>query len=125
MIDRVWIEGTALAGFDPTQDSATVTVKTEDGHLWAAEFVTLPYLAHQMKVSRDMAMSMSPVAAPTPFAAIESPHVIVENLNQDTIEDAIDNMMTLGSFESVFALQVEEAEIEPELHADSHEEHYG
>jgi len=36
--------------------------------------------------------------------AIETPHVIVENLSQDTIEDTIDNLMTLGVFESVFAL---------------------
>jgi len=30
--------------------------------------------------------------------------VIVDTLDQDTIEDTIDNLMTLGVFESVFTL---------------------
>jgi hypothetical protein len=38
------------------------------------------------------------------FVALETPHVIVEDLLPDTIEDTIDNLMTLGTFESVFIL---------------------
>ena len=41
--------------------------------------------------------------APTPFLALETPHVIVEMLTDDIIEDVIDNLMALGVFESVFA----------------------
>ena len=45
---------------------------------------------------------------PVSFAVIETPHVFVENLMPDTIEDTIDNLMALGIFESVFVLHLEE-----------------
>lgn len=101
MIKHVWIEPIEAESFNPYQDSADVLVETEDELMWSAAFVTVPYLQRQMFLSRDVAQdvaSMSPVR----FVALETPHVIVEDLLPDTIEDTVDNLMTLGIFESVF-----------------------
>ena len=45
-----------------------------------------------------------PDALPVRYAVLETPHVVVENLERDTIEDTIDNLFTLDMFESVFTL---------------------
>lgn len=103
MIKRIWIEQTNEEGFDPQRDSADVLVETEDGLMWSASFVTIPFLQRQMETSRDVANDVNNMP-PVRFVAIETPHVIVEDLSQDTIEDTIDNLMTLGIFEGVFTL---------------------
>ncbi len=108
MIKRVWVEQNEGKAFNPKRDSADVLVETDDGLLWTASFVTIPYLQRQMELSRDVANDVSNMP-PVRFIAIETPHVIVDDLTQDTIEDTIDNLMTLGIFESVFALYSEEA----------------
>jgi hypothetical protein len=107
MIKRVWIDQTSDESFDPVCDNADVLVETEDGLMWSASFVTIPYLQRQMELSRDVATDVG-YMPPVRFIAIETPHVVVESLSQDTIEDTIDNLMTLGIFESVFALYSEE-----------------
>jgi len=56
-----------------------------------------------MQASREVAHDIANMP-PVRFVAIETPHVIVDTLDQDTIEDTIDNLMTLGVFESVFTL---------------------
>jgi hypothetical protein len=106
MIKRVWIDTDQGESFDPRLDSADVLVETEDELMWSASFVTIPYLQRQMELSRDVANGVNSML-PVRFVAIETPHVIVEDLSQDTIEDIIDNLMTLGVFESVFVLYTE------------------
>lgn len=108
MLKRVWIEQQGEIGFDPHQDSADVVVELEDGQLWSAAFVTIPYLQRQMLLSGEVAAGISPNMSPVRFVALETPHVIVENLLPDTIEDTVDNLMTLGIFESVFFLYQDE-----------------
>ncbi len=103
MIRHIWIEQQGAVGFDALRDSTDVIVETDDGLLWTASFVTVPYLQRQMETSREVARDIHNMP-PVRFVAIETPHVIVDRLDQDTIEDTIDNMMTLGVFESVFAL---------------------
>ena len=107
MIKRVWIEQNEGKAFNPTRDSADVLVETDDEFLWTASFVTIPYLQRQMELSRDVAKDVKNMPQ-VRFIAIETPHVIVDDLSQDTIEDTIDNLMTLGVFESVFTLYSEE-----------------
>ena len=106
MIKRVWIELQGTTGFDPLRDSTDVLVETEDGEIWSASFVTIPYLQRQMQTSREVARDIANMP-PVRFVAIETPHVIVDMLDRDTIEDTIDNMMTLGVFESVFTLHAD------------------
>lgn len=101
MINNVWIERQQDAGFDPQNDMTDVVVELEDGALWAASFATIPYLQRQMFFSREVAID-TPNAPPVRFVALETPHVVVENLLTDTIEDTIDNLLALGTFESVF-----------------------
>ena len=103
MIRHIWIEQRNVEGFDPHKDITDVLVETEDDLLWTASFVTIPYLQRQMALSREVAAG-EPNMPPVPFVALETPHVIVENLLSDTIEDTVDNLMTLGIFESVFTL---------------------
>ncbi|MBN1202924.1 MAG: hypothetical protein JXJ20_13830 [Anaerolineae bacterium] len=103
LLKRVWIEPEPEVGFNPCTDSADVLVEMEDQRLWQARFVTLPHLQEEMQLSLDVAREHRRALAPIAFLALETPHVIVENLNQDTIEDVVDNLMALGVFESVFA----------------------
>lgn len=106
MIKHIWIERQDEQSFDPYHDSADVIVETEDGLLWSAAFVTIPFIQRQMLLSRDITRGVRHMAA-IRFTAMETPHVIVENLLPDTIEDTIDNLMTLGTFESVFMVYSE------------------
>jgi len=103
MINRVWIDREEGVRFDPHQDNADVFVELEDGQVWAASFVTIPYLQRQMKLNRDVVNTLEANMVPVSFVGIETPHVIIEDLLPDTIEDTIDNLMTLGTFEIVFA----------------------
>jgi len=103
LIKRVWIEPETIVGFDPKTDSADVLVEMEDNKMWQAHFVTLAHLQEEMQLSLEVAREHNKSLAPTPFLALETPHVIVEMLTDDIIEDVIDNLMALGVFESVFA----------------------
>jgi hypothetical protein len=103
MIKHIWIEQQNVDGFDPLRDITDVLVETEDGLTWSTSFVTIPYLQRQMHLSRDVAEGVQNMPL-VRFVALETPHVIVEDLLPDTIEDTIDNLMTLGTFESVFIL---------------------
>ncbi len=106
MIKHIWIEYQGAAGFDPLHDNTDVLVETDDGAIWSVSFVTIPYLQRQMQASKEVAHDIRNMP-PVRFIAIETPHVIVDALDRDTIEDTIDNLMTLGVFESVFTLHAE------------------
>jgi hypothetical protein len=110
LIKRVWIEQEPQMAFDPYTDSADVLVEMEDGKLWQAHFVTLAHLRQEMQLSLDVAREHNRALAQTAFLALETPHVVVENLYQDTIEDVVDNLMALGVFESVFGVFEAESE---------------
>jgi hypothetical protein len=103
LIKRVWIESEPEIGFDPKTDSADVLVEMVDSKLWQAHFVTLAHLQQEMELSLDVARQHNRALAPTRFLALETPHVIVEELTSEIIEDVVDNLMALGVFESVFA----------------------
>ena len=105
-VKRVWIEAEPYIDFDPDTDSADVLVEMEDGRLWQAHFVTLAHLRQEMDMSLNVARDYNRVLAPTSFLTMETPHVIVENLHQDTIEDVVDNLVVLGIFESTFSMCV-------------------
>lgn len=102
LIKRVWIEPEPELNFDPVRDSADVLVEMEDDELWQAHFVTLVHLQEEMQLSLDVAEQHKNALAATQFLTVETPHVIVECLTTDVIEDVVDNLMALGVFESVF-----------------------
>lgn len=111
LVKRVWIEQEPETAFNPYTDSADVLVEMEDGKLWQAHFVTLEHLQQEMQLSLEVAKNYKRALAPTAFLAIETPHLIVENLYQDTIEDVVDNLVVLGVFENVFATFKAESEL--------------
>ena len=103
LVKRVWIEQAPQMAFDPETDSVDVLVEMEDEKMWQAHFVTLPHLQQEMQLSLDVARQHNRTLAATQFLALEIPHVIVEKLTPEIIEDVVDNLMALGVFESVFA----------------------
>jgi hypothetical protein len=111
-IKHIWIEQQGVSGFDPYNDSTDVIVETEDGQMWLAAFVTIPFIQRQMFLSQEISTGVK-YMAPIRFTALETPHVIVENLLPETIEDTIDNLMTLGTFESVFMVYSEAGMMTP------------
>lgn len=103
LVKRVWIEPAPQPAFDPEKDSVDVLVEMEDERMWQAHFVTLAHLQQEMELSLDVARQHNRALAATQFLAMEIPHVIVEKLTPEIIEDVVDNLMALGVFESVFA----------------------
>jgi len=94
---HVWIE----MGDAPEADACDVLVEMEDGSLYTAMFATLPYLRRQMDLSYEVSKQV-PDVLPVRYMALETPHILVENLERDTIEDTIDNLLTLEIFENLF-----------------------
>lgn len=103
MPKRIWIESQDT--IEP--DACDVIVEMEDGHYYTALFVTLPYLRRQMELSFEFGHQL-PDTPPVRYAVMETPHILVENLNRDTIEDTIDNLLALETFETLFAPVLEE-----------------
>ena len=90
-------------------DARDVIVEMEDGNIYTAVFVTLAYLSRQMQFTRELCTQV-PDTLPTSFAALDTPHLIVESLNREIIEDTIDNLLAMEIFESVFVRVTETEE---------------
>mgnify|MGYP000349336242 CR=1 FL=1 len=101
---RVWVE---LHAGDP--DARDVIVQMEDGTIYTAVFVTLSYLQRQMELTFEMCQQV-PETAPVRFAALDTPHIVLDNLERDTIEDTLDNLLAMEVFEGVFTRVTEKAE---------------
>jgi hypothetical protein len=99
---HIWIEM-----HDNERDACDAIVEMEDGNIYTAVFVTLPYLRRQMELSLAVCNQI-PDAQPVRYAALETPHIVVENLDRDTIEDTIDNLLALDTFEAMFTQVTEE-----------------
>ncbi len=95
-VKHIWIEK-----HDDDSDACDVLVALDDGSIHTATFVTLDTLRRQMELTLQLTRSIEDTV-PVRFAAMEVPHVVVENLNRDTIEDVIDNLLAMQTFESVF-----------------------
>ncbi|QYU68306.1 hypothetical protein J4558_26415 [Leptolyngbya sp. 15MV] len=99
---HIWIEWHDLN--EP--EARDVILEMEDGAIYTALYVTFGYLERQMMLSHDIS-SQVPDAPPVYHAVLDTPHVIVPNLERATIEDSIDNLLALETFESVFTLVTE------------------
>lgn len=82
-------------------DACDVIVRMDDASIYTATFVTLDYLRRQMDLSYQVTQQLPDTPA-VRYAVIDTPHVIVESLARDTIEDTIDNLIALDVFESYF-----------------------
>lgn len=103
---RIWIE---LHTDTAVPDSCDVIVETDSGKLYTALFVTFPYLQRQMDLTYTVSKQI-PDTPPVRYAVLETPHILVENLERDTIEDTIDNLLALDVFEGLFTLVTEDEE---------------
>ncbi len=106
MPKRIWIE---LHTDTAVPDSCDVIVETDSGKLYTALFVTFPYLQRQMDLTYAVSKQL-PDTPPVRYAVLETPHILVENLERDTIEDTIDNLLALDVFEGLFTLVTEDEE---------------
>lgn len=96
---RVWIEAHDVH----ESDACDVIVEMDTGQLYSAVFVTIPYLQRQMQLSYVVSKQLADVPQ-VRYTALETPHILVEDLSRDTIEDTIDNLIALDTFESLFTL---------------------
>jgi hypothetical protein len=82
-------------------DACDVLVKMDDGTVYTATFVTSDYIQRQMDLSFRMTQQLGDTPA-VRYAVIDTTHIVVDSLNHETLEDTIDNLMTLDVFESYF-----------------------
>lgn len=99
--EKIWCEMHA------ENDACDVIVQMENGAVFTALFATIPYIYRQMELTRLMTEGI-PNTSPVRYAALDTPHVMVDNLERATIEDAIDNLMTQDIFESLFTRVTED-----------------
>lgn len=93
--------------------SCDVLVKMDDGNIYTAHFVTLQHLQRQMDLSYAVTRTIEYTPA-VRFATLEHPHILVERLDRDTIEDTIDNLIAQDIFESLFTQVTEDAVSTPD-----------
>ena len=101
---RIWVERQ-----DADREACDVIIEMEDGNYYTAAFVTLPFLRKQMELTFEVTKQL-PDATALRYAVMDTPHIVVENLCRDVIEDTIDNLLALDTFETVFTLVVDELE---------------
>ena len=101
--ERIWIEMHDTA----ENDSCDVIVEMEDGAYYTATFVTMPYLERQMELSYQIGKNLTDVPA-VRYAAFETPQIVVPDLERETIEDIIDNLLALDTFCSIFTKVTED-----------------
>lgn len=102
----VWIEM-----FDE-RDACDVIIEMESGMIYTAMFVTFNYLRRQMDLGHSISKQL-PDTPPVRYVAIETPHVLIEKLEREVIEDTIDNLLALDVFEGFFT-QVTDDDSEPQ-----------
>jgi hypothetical protein len=106
---HIWIE---MHNDTAEPDACDVIVEVEDGKIYTALFVTIPYFQRQMQLSYVVGKQLA-YTTPVRYAMLETPHIVVEKLDRDVIEDTIDNLVALDVFESLFTLVTEEEDIPP------------
>jgi len=58
-------------------------------------------LAHQMDLGYEVSKQL-PDTSPVRYATLETPHIVMEAMSRELIEDTIDNLIALDTFESLF-----------------------
>lgn len=93
--EKVWFE------MHREKDACDVLVQMDDGTVYTATFITIAYLQRQMELNYEVTRQL----ADTPsvrYAAIDTPHILIEKLDKSLIEDTIDNLIALDVFECYF-----------------------
>ncbi len=93
-------------------DACDVIVQMEDGTVYTALFATLSYIHRQLSLTWMVTGSI-PETAPVRYAVLDTPHIIVEQLQPEIIEDTIDNLVAQDVFESLFTRVTEDERADP------------
>ncbi len=88
-------------------DACDVIVRMEDGTVYTALFATRTYINRQLELTW-LATGSIPDTPPVRYAVLDTPHIIVEVLELQTIEDTIDNLFAQDVFESLFTRVTED-----------------
>lgn len=99
--DKIWCE------MQYEGDACDVIVQMENGAVFTALFATVPYIQRQMQLTHMMTDS-NPDTPTAQYAVLDTPHVIVSDLERTTIEDAIDNLVLQDTFECLFTRVTED-----------------
>lgn len=82
-------------------EARDVIAELDNGIIYTAVFITPNYLRRQMELTYQLTQQIEDTI-PVRFAALDTPHIVVEMLDRDTIEDTIDNLLAMDLFESYF-----------------------
>lgn len=93
--DKVWFE------LHREKDACDVLVEMDDNTIYTAMFVTLDYLKRQMDLNYQVTQQLEDTPQAR-YCVIDTPHILVDELTHDIIEDTIDNLIALATFESNF-----------------------
>jgi len=93
--EKVWLE------FHLDQDACDVLISMDDGTVYTALFATAEYLQRQMDLNFQVTQEMADTP-PVRYCVIDTPHILVDELTRDIIEDTIDNFIALDVFECLF-----------------------
>ncbi len=88
-------------------DACDVIVRMDDGTVYTALFATLPYIHRQLSLTWMVTESIAHTQ-PVRYAVLDTPHIIVDDLEMKFIEDTIDNMVAQDVFESLFTRVTED-----------------
>lgn len=99
--EKVWFE-LHIEG-----DACDVIVRMDDGTVYTAMFATIAYLERQMDLNLRLSQEVDDTP-PVRYAVFDTPHIVVEFLSRDAIEDTIDNLIALEVFESHFTRVTED-----------------
>lgn len=102
-------------------DACDVIVRMDDGTVYTALFATLSYIHRQLSLTWMVTDSI-PETPSVRYAVLDTPHIIVESLQLQTIEDSIDNMVAQHVFESLFT-RVTEFEADDRERASNSNQH--
>ena len=97
--EKIWIE--YHESENDSKSSCDVLVKIEEGNIYTAHFVTLAHLRREMDLSYAVTRQIDHTPA-VRYATLEHPHLLVDDLSRDNIEDIIENLIALSMFGSVF-----------------------
>lgn len=100
--EKIWLE------LHREKDACDVIVRMDDGMVYTASFVTYSYLQRQMDLNYRVTQEVEDTPA-VRYAVIDTPHIFVDELSRDLIEDTVDNLIALDVFESHFIRVTENA----------------
>lgn len=101
--EKVWFE------LHREKDACDVLVQMDDGTVYTALFAVIAYINRQM----DLQLQVTQQLEDTPqvrYYVLDTPHILVEELSRDVLEDTIDNLIALDVFESHFTRVTENHE---------------